>query len=621
MIHYIIQTIAFQLVFLIIYDVFLKKETFFNWNRIYLLSTALLSLILPFVKVDSFKNVVSQNYIVSFPKLAFETQTPIVLDEVVLQGVNTSYDMLWYISAILILGCALALLYFLYRIISIVNLIYKNPKTKQKHIRIVQMLNSSAAFSFFNYVFLGEKIDAQNRESILKHELVHINQKHTLDLLFFELLRIVFWFNPFVYMYQNRTSDLHEFIADSKAVKHNKKQYYENLLSQVFDTKAVSFINPFFKQSLIKKRIIMLQKSKSKQYQLLKYALLIPMVLGMLVYSSCSDESNHVKKQDELNLSQYSYSLKKGEELVGAKKEIHNNYEAFLKNNPEYVAWAQISSDESEITYSVHSKLEEIPEGLTRTEVSSSNGSYLMYTNLHNSNHDRPESGELLNKIDAVKEQIEVQGNISDKEEKGIELLFDMLTLDAESVNQKLIEDVQNFNNAKNKSELHQRISDLFLAVQEQGDMSVEEELSLKTLLTLVSKAGLNSSFYEEVKDRIEIPFAIIDKVPEFPNSKTFASQEESKVFFNNKLNMFVGQNFNTELANTLKLSGVQKISVFFKIGHDGQIKDIKARASHPKLEAEAIRVVSMLPTMVPGEQNGKQVTVPYYLPIKFEVK
>ncbi|MFV0571225.1 MAG: energy transducer TonB [Xanthomarina gelatinilytica] len=107
-------------------------------------------------------------------------------------------------------------------------------------------------------------------------------------------------------MYQNRISVVHEFLADAEAVKHNKAQYYQNLLSQVFNAKQVSFINPFFKQSLIKKRIVMLQKSKSKQVQLVKYALLIPMVLGMLIYSSCSDTGqdtiveNNLSQEDQL---------------------------------------------------------------------------------------------------------------------------------------------------------------------------------------------------------------------------------------------------------------------------------------------------------------------------------
>lgn len=228
-------------------------------------------------------------------------------------------------------------------------------------------------------------------------------------------------------------------------------------------------------------------------------------------------------------------------------------------------------------------------------------------------------SADLLHKINAVKEQIEMEGNISEDGEKGIQLLFKMLTLET-NPNEKLIGEVQTYMNASNKSELHQRITDLFEAIQVKGDMTVEEDLALKTLLTLVSEEGLDGPFYEEIKDSIEIPFAVLDQVPAFPNSGPFDSEEEKKKAFSQEISRFVAMNFNTNLASELGLTGVQKISVFFKIGVDGNITEVKARAPKPELESEAIRVVKMLPTFIPGEHQGKKVTVPYYLPIKFQV-
>ncbi|WP_341217052.1 M56 family metallopeptidase, partial [uncultured Wocania sp.] len=264
MIHYILQTIAFQLVFLLAYDVFLKKETFFKWNRLYLLVTAILSLMLPFIKVESFKKVVPQNYVISLPEVilgqsSVNPNNPIILNAVVLKQNSMSFwEVTFYI------GLCIAFCLFLYKVFKIFVLVIKNPKQSIGNIVLVELLNSNAAFSFFHYIFLGEHIKAEDKETILKHELIHTKQKHTLDLLFFELLRIVFWFNPFVYMYQNRMATLHEFIADANAVKHqDKNEYYQNLLEQVFETKKISFINTFFKQSLIKKRIVMLSKTKS----------------------------------------------------------------------------------------------------------------------------------------------------------------------------------------------------------------------------------------------------------------------------------------------------------------------------------------------------------------------
>src|SRR5690606_19690448 len=180
---------------------------------------------------------------------------------------------------------------------------------------------------FFHYVFLGEYIKDEEKDAIIEHESVHVNHKHTLDLLFFELLRILFWFNPLVYLYQSRMTILHEYIADAKAMKQtSKKQYYQNLLSQVFDTQQISFTNTFYKQSLIKKRIVMLSKSKSHKIHLLKYALLLPAIVGMLIYTSCQEQLEIDNKVE--NLEQYSYTLRMPGKMNAEQKKIHQNYES-----------------------------------------------------------------------------------------------------------------------------------------------------------------------------------------------------------------------------------------------------------------------------------------------------
>src|SRR5690606_15388492 len=287
MIPYIIQVAAFQLVFLMIYDAFLKKETFFNWNRFYLLVTAIFSVAIPFIKLDVLKNSIPQQYIINLPEIFIGNGTLSSQNAIQLETVIIESKSFWTWENILYLGITLAALLFAFKIAKVILMLIKNPKRKFGNLLIINLLNSNAAFSFFHYIFLGERLNEKDKDAILKHEMVHAKEKHTFDLLFFEVLRILFWFNPLVYMYQNRIMTLHEFIADQQAVKHqDKTQYYQNLLSQVFQTQNMSFINPFFKQSLIKKRIVMLQKSKSKQVKLFKYGLLIPIIFGMLVYTS-----------------------------------------------------------------------------------------------------------------------------------------------------------------------------------------------------------------------------------------------------------------------------------------------------------------------------------------------
>ncbi|NQX84564.1 MAG: M56 family metallopeptidase [Flavobacteriaceae bacterium] len=166
----------------------------------------------------------------------------------------------------------------------------------------MHLKNSTAAFSFFNYVFIGENLE--EKDIVLRHELVHVRQKHSLDLLFFEILRVLFWYNPLIYIYQSKLRVLREYIADKETLKtQNKANYYQNLLTQIFDTKQVSFINTFSQKSLIKKRIVMLQKSKSNKLNLTKYLVLLPLLFLIVAYNGMiAQESPKSPSYQELYL-------------------------------------------------------------------------------------------------------------------------------------------------------------------------------------------------------------------------------------------------------------------------------------------------------------------------------
>ncbi len=124
----------------------------------------------------------------------------------------------------------------------------------------------------------------------------------------------------------------------------------------------------------------------------------------------------------------------------------------------------------------------------------------------------------------------------------------------------------------------------------------------------------------EEVEEDVEVPFAVIENVPEYPGCNK-GNNAKKKKCMSDKITKFVQRNFNTDLAGDLGLSGRQRINVIFKIDKTGKITGIRSRAPHPRLEKEAARVINKLPKMKPGKQRGKAVTVPYSLPIIFQVQ
>ncbi|MFK5983605.1 MAG: M56 family metallopeptidase [Flavobacteriaceae bacterium] len=483
MIHYILQIIAFQLLFLIVYDLFLKKELYFNWNRVYLILTPILSFILPLIKVDFIQKNIPSEYIIQLPAVILGTSssnemTTIILDEVTIFGssgisTGTIIQLIWLTGMLVSLG------FFIFKLYKIYQLKRNGTITKINKTTIVSLPKTDASFSFLNTIFLGESLSEEQKETIVLHEKIHIKERHSFDLLFFEAIKIIFWFNPLMYVFQNKMTLLQEYIADEKTASvKGKKAYYNKLLSQIFQTESISFINTFFNHSLIKKRIIMLQKSKSNRIAKFKYLLLLPIIGVMLVYTSCTQETSAQGQSSQISKASTS-----------SESDIIKNIEALIKS-------------------------------------------------------------------------IEVKGN-----------------------------------------------------------MTEEEDNALKALVVLFDGNKLENHYYDEtkVKDLLYLPFGTIEKVPTYPGCT--GTNEELKKCMTKMITTFVMNEFNIETTSNLGLTGKQRISVQFKIDRFGNIVNVRARAPHPSLEAEALRVVSKLPKMEPGKQDGKTVGVLYSLPIIFKIE
>ncbi|WP_299837813.1 M56 family metallopeptidase [uncultured Tenacibaculum sp.] len=285
MLNYIIQVILFQSLFLVVYDLALSKETFFNKNRWYLIGTIILSFVLPLIRITTVQETVNEEYLVLLPEIILSPEKVIEQQQ--------WYQSIDYLDIVFWLGLLVFLSIFLIKVKQLFTLVYKNHVTKKEGYSLVVLPKSTKAFSFFSYIFLGENITDDRKEKIIAHELVHIQQKHSLDLLFLEILKIVMWFNPMIRIYQKRITLIHEFLSDEIVSENsNSKSYINNLLSDIFQVEQISFVNQFYKHSLIKKRIIMITKNRSKQSKQLKYLLLIPVLSSMLFYTACSENES-----------------------------------------------------------------------------------------------------------------------------------------------------------------------------------------------------------------------------------------------------------------------------------------------------------------------------------------
>jgi len=125
-----------------------------------------------------------------------------------------------------------------------------------------------------------------------------------------------------------------------------------------------------------------------------------------------------------------------------------------------------------------------------------------------------------------------------------------------------------------------------------------------------------------EVEEEIgDVPFMLIEDVPIFPGCENLKNNNERKACMSEKINTYVNRKFDTSLGGELGLSGINKIYVQFRIEKSGDVTVLGVRGPHPRLEAEAKKVVEGLPKMQPGKQRGKPVGVLYSLPITFRVQ
>ncbi|MBF7091370.1 peptidase M56 [Flavobacterium sp. ALJ2] len=276
---YIFKTSGLITVFYLAYYFLLRKETFFNTNRWFLLSGLITSIVLPFIVYTKIVWVAPTPTNSTFLINSAAVKT-IPIEESWLDTHLNLCLIILYVSIIILL-----LLKFAFDFYSLKRVIKGKTIQNQADFKLVDVLENIAPFSFFSYIVYNSSLyNSTELENILEHEKIHSEQNHTTDVLISRIFSIIFWFNPMVWLYKKAIMQNLEFIADAEALKKiaDKKAYQYTLLKITTHENCVAITNHFY-QSLIKKRIVMLNKNQSKKRNYLKYALILP-VLGAFVF-------------------------------------------------------------------------------------------------------------------------------------------------------------------------------------------------------------------------------------------------------------------------------------------------------------------------------------------------
>lgn len=278
---YLLKSSGLIAMFFLAYYFLLRKETFFDGNRWFLLSGLVTSLLLPLFFI---KKVVY----VERPKLtmddliAYSQQSPVIIKDV---SAVEAFDWMQFFWVSYILIASLLVIKIMFSLVSLYRMLFQQQIIKKEQFKLVNLNQNIAPFSFFNYIVVNPDLYSHEElRSILLHEKIHSQEKHSVDILIAKLFCTIFWFNPFVWLYKKAITQNLEYIADQKAMQQieDKKSYQRALLKVVSHQNCLSITNNFY-QSLIKKRIVMLNKNQSRKRNSLKYALIIPALIGFVI--------------------------------------------------------------------------------------------------------------------------------------------------------------------------------------------------------------------------------------------------------------------------------------------------------------------------------------------------
>ena len=286
------------------------------FNRAFLIIALGFSLILPAAglyiggsspqivsyKQSLFQGIMLDEVVITAEGVTISTQSDVKADNEgaapVVASNKRSFDIIGLMGLIWLIGAIGAALVFLFKLGKIVFIIIRSPKKKMPGYTAVFTGKEHGSYSFFNYAFFpNENVNAE----IVRHEMSHIAHHHSADILFVELMMIIQWFNPFIYLYKRELQSLHEYMADRDVVATGiDKQNYMMLILQQCTAVDFSNMSNNFSFLLTKKRIKMITQSKKAKGVVIKALLTLPL-FALLLFANCQSTGQNKVSADKIS--------------------------------------------------------------------------------------------------------------------------------------------------------------------------------------------------------------------------------------------------------------------------------------------------------------------------------
>jgi len=630
---YLLKSVIWLAGFALIFILFLRNERFFLLNRIYLIAGVLTSFIFPFISI---------HYTVVLPVMTSVHSDVAVISEIKNTGTSIIPDLKLILSVLYVLGVLSVFTLIIRQGRSVLSTIKKSEILAFHPVKLVRTTDYTSAFSFFSYVFVNPSITDFEIKEIMNHELVHIRQKHWFDLLLVELLCMMQWFNPLVWIYVRFIRQNHEYLADEVALQRTSDPaiYRAVLLNQIVGAPVFSLTNSF-NYSLNKKRFNMMKDIISSPYRKMKILLILP-VFAIVLYAFAKPDYryNYVDESSGNNVSGTSLQQKfvkgtvvqnDGKPLGGATITVTGTTIGTITDAKGYFKLENIPNDGLLVISFVGFKSKVLKPDFTSEMAISMMRDTIKYLNTNISTPPPPPPPPALNSdtninandtptppppVESMKDVTDVtppptSAPMSFKvlgDEPPPLFVVDGIILtqaDVEKIDPNTIESITVL---KKKSAVA-----LYGGKTEDGVILITSKKNAEVPVTAIpeDKAEKATSVVKEIP---AIPqtekekYVVVETLPEFPGGKDAMT---AWIIANIK--------YRAE-AEKAKITG--KVYVSFLVDKTGKVKNaIIKKSASPSLDSEAIRVISSMPDWKPGSQSGKPVDVQMLVPIEFKLK
>ena len=631
---YILKSSVCLALFYLFYRLLLSKETFHRFNRLALLGVLVLSCAVPLIEVT-----VQEPSEMTQPFLALEEM--VVMEPVVALDETPMYFP-W--KELMLLAYVGGILFFLVRHLWSLGRMVRLLRTSRREnleggIILFVHKEKVAPFSWMKMIAVSEEDLKENGKAILTHERAHIHNRHSWDLLLAEGCIFVQWFNPAAWLLKQELQTIHEYEADEWVIENgiDAKTYQLLIIKKAVGARLYSIANSFNHSSL-KKRITMMIKKKSNPWARMKYLYVLPLAAVAVAAFARPEVSN---KLDEI-------SSVKVNDLTSIVETIGVENEDSVSKNQRFPA---VPVTETDTVARLPIKLEVGKKPLFVID-GKPFGTYLSLDDIDAS---KVESATLLDKTEAMKLYGEkakdgalvitskhpernkvhhgVQFNVPSTSDKKFKVSGQVV----EYPSHKPVPGASIIIRGTTMGTLADKDGRFELQVKE-GDVLIISYVGLQTTSVPVQKA-FESNWVIHLREEIqsmdemtvvamapeekqqavktepvktekgeEVIFQVVEQMPEFPGGMGEAMK-------------FLAKNMKYPVAaQQAKIEG--RVIVQFVVERDGSVSDVKVmRGVSPELDAEAIRVVSMMPKWIPGKQRGKAVAVKYTMPIMFRLQ